>query len=344
MKWNAVIENEDWLRGQTWDMYRGSQLIATVADLLWALSVEHASLDNQVESLNHAVTLQSWKVAPQQLKDETKEFIRQFETRETRPFKGSVALTRYDEIPLYVVDRIRRQPPADCSIIPGSTPVVAFGDVRRARFATLGLNPSRIEFEERGVELDGWQRRFETTKSLRVARLIDAPDGAVFQVWQRCNNYFHGNPYRRWFDRLEDVLISLGASYFDDSACHLDLSQWATDPTWGKLPSETKKRLVSEDAEFLHTQLRSEQIEVLLLNGKGVVDTFQTVLHTQLDQVGTIKDRTVTTKMYLGAFGSVRVIGWSTNLQSSFGVTNSLRAKLARTRGRNELLTFYAQR
>ena len=34
-----------------------------------------------------------------------------------------------------------------CHVIAGSTPVVAFGDVRRARVATLGLNPSRAEFE-----------------------------------------------------------------------------------------------------------------------------------------------------------------------------------------------------
>ena len=31
-------------------------------------------------------------------------------------------------IPSYVVDRIRRCPPADCCVLPGSTPVVAFGE------------------------------------------------------------------------------------------------------------------------------------------------------------------------------------------------------------------------
>jgi hypothetical protein len=128
---------------------------------------------------------------------------------------------------------------------------------------------------------------------------------------------------------LEEVLVSVGASYFGDTACHLDLSQWATDPTWNGLPLRAKKRLVSEDAEFLLTQLRSERIALLLLNGKAVVDVFRGALEGQLEQVGTIADRSVTTKIYVGAIGNARVVGWSTNLQSSFGVTKELRAKLA---------------
>jgi hypothetical protein len=158
--------------------------------------------------------------------------------------------------------------------------------------------------------------------------LADAPDTAVLQVWQRCNDYFHGNPYG-WFNRLEEVLVAMGASYFGDTACHLDLSQWATDPTWSGLPSRAREQLISEDAEFLLTQLRSERIAFLLLNGKAVVDAFRSVLSGQLDPVGTIEDRTVTTKIYVGAFGSARVVGWSTNLQSSFGVTKDLRSQLA---------------
>ena len=118
-------------------------------------------------------------------------------------------------VPSYVAARIRRAPPADCHVLPGSTPVVAFGDPRRSAVATLGLNPSRIEFEQRGVELDGPLRRFETLRSLGVERLDDAPDVAVVRVWQRCNAYFHGNPYG-WFKRLEAVLNAVDASYFGD--------------------------------------------------------------------------------------------------------------------------------
>jgi hypothetical protein len=37
----------------------------------------------------------------------------------------------------------------------------------------------------------------------------------------------------KWFDQMEEfVLTNTGYSYFDGTACHLDLIQWATDPVW----------------------------------------------------------------------------------------------------------------
>lgn len=194
----------------------------------------------------------------------------------------------------------------------------------------MGLNPSRIEFQRNGAELDGRERRFETLRSLGVSRLDDAPEEVVRRVWERCNRYFHGNPYRRWFDRLEEVLAAVGASYYGDSACHLDLSQWATDPTWNSLPGEARARLVAEDAEFLKTQLAAEPIRVLLLNGRGVLRAFQRVLGGQLEEAGeAVSDRLVTTRIYTGTYGALAVVGWSTNLQSSVGVTNRLRSAIA---------------
>ncbi len=232
-------------------------------------------------------------------------------------------------IPSYVADRIRRPPPRDCHVLPGSTPVVAFGDPARSSVATLGLNPSRIEFQERRVELDGPLRRFETLSSLGIESLDDAPEEFIVRVWHRCNCYFHGNPYR-WFNRLEAVLKAVDASYFGDTACHLDLSQWATDPPWNGLPREVCKRLVAIDAEFLRTQLRSEPIRLLLLNGRAVLTAFQTVLGGSLvREHETVSDRSVTTQVYTGRIGAVQVIGWSTNLQSSFGVTSVFQMRLA---------------
>ncbi len=232
-------------------------------------------------------------------------------------------------IPSYIAERIRRAAPVDCCVLLGATPVVAFGNPGRSSVATHGLNPSRIEFEERGVELDGLLRRFETLNSLGVPSLGDAPDEIIDRVWHRCNGYFHGNPYR-WFDRLEEVLKAVDASYFGDTACHLDLSQWATDPTWNGLSRNARERLVADGADFLQMQLRSEPIRLLLLNGWAVLTTFQTVLGGRLvREQETVGDRSVTTQLYSGLYGNMQVIGWSTNLQSSFGVTNVLQMKLA---------------
>jgi hypothetical protein len=102
--------------------------------------------------------------------------------------------------------------------------------------------------------------------------LSRASDAAVRQVIEECNTYFQRKPYRQWFDQLGNfILKALDASYYDTSACHLDLVQWATDPTWGRLtPSNKRKQLLEADSPFLLEQLRNEKIKLLLVNGMGV--------------------------------------------------------------------------
>jgi|GEM_PF-385210 hypothetical protein len=234
-----------------------------------------------------------------------------------------------DDVPGYVAKRIRTPPPSVCRVLPGSTPVVAFGDPRHSTVATLGLNPSKREFVMNDRELDGSRRRFETLQSLGLECLDNAPDEAVARVWRRCSGYFHGNPYF-WFKQLEEMLASVSSSYFGDTACHLDLSHWATDPIWNELTPEERKRLVADDEEFLRVQLRAEPIRQLLLNGRAVVNAFQSVLGGRLEQQPpAVADGTATTRLYSGSYEGIPAIGWSTNLQSSRGVTKLLRQKLA---------------
>src|SRR5205814_429172 len=105
-----------------------------------------------------------------------------------------------------------------------------------ATVATLGLNPSRLEFvDASGRLMTGMVARFETLSSLGVSTLHTASPEILAHALQSCHSYFGRNPYRRWFDTLDDISSGLGVSYYDGSACHLDLAQWATDPTWGKL-------------------------------------------------------------------------------------------------------------
>lgn len=126
-------------------------------------------------------------------------------------------------------------------------------------------------------------------------------------------------------------MAGVGASYYDGSACHLDLVQWATDPVWGKLSPEIKQALIENDAEFLLAQLANEKIQLLLLNGKGVIDSFQEATGTSLKNLLKIPTKRASTCIFTGTMRSgVFVIGWSTNLQSSFGVTNELRGSIAK--------------
>jgi len=60
-----------------------------------------------------------------------------------------------DDVPGYVAKRIRTPPPSVCRVLPGSTPVVAFGDPRHSTVATLGLNPSKREFVMNDRNLTG---------------------------------------------------------------------------------------------------------------------------------------------------------------------------------------------
>lgn len=233
-------------------------------------------------------------------------------------------------LPTYLEERIRAPVLPSSCVVPGSTPVVAFGNARQATIATLGLNPSRVEFlGADGQELPEHRRRLETHRSLGVSDLWDAPDSLVIQVVTGCDTYFQRNPYWQWFRPLEQLLQVLGASYTSASACHLDLVQWATDPVWGKLPPPTRRSLIAADAAFLRQQLTQERVTTVLLNGRGVIDTFSAAYGVALKVVRKVTDRSVSADLVAGfALGSIQVVGWSTNLQSSFGVTRVFRERL----------------
>jgi len=231
----------------------------------------------------------------------------------------------------HVVARLRR-PPSAAYVVTGSTPVLAFGDSSNAFVATLGLNPSRQEFLDRnGRELNGTARRFETLASLGVPSLDSAPEALLQRVVYACNGYFQANPYRRWFDQLERVLKAVGASYYDGSACHLDLVQWATDPVWSKIPDPgVRDRMLEEDAAFLRHQLTTKSFRLLLINGSGVVRQFESMTGISLRPAGSVHGSSAESRLSVGQLPlGTRVIAWSVNIQSSFGVCNTLRAALA---------------
>jgi hypothetical protein len=70
-----IIDNEDWLRYRTWDLYRGHILITTVDNLLWALRVQNAPLNNQIKTLQHFMTLPAWQAAPEDLVTDVASFL-----------------------------------------------------------------------------------------------------------------------------------------------------------------------------------------------------------------------------------------------------------------------------
>jgi hypothetical protein len=156
----------------------------------------------------------------------------------------------------------------------------------------------------------------------------------IAQVLDDCNQYFHRRPYRSWFDELLPTLEVCGASYHDGTACHLDLVQWATNPKWSKLKAPVRTSLLAEDTAFLQSQLRNENIRLLLVNGNAVWRELKSAMRNNLTTDGseTIDCHADTpTRLYTGRlFGTIKVIAWSANMQSSWAhqVTDALRGEL----------------
>lgn len=192
-----------------------------------------------------------------------------------QPTRGVI---RDVDIPAVVAHRIRRPAPSGLCVVPGSLPVLSFGDPDVAVVATLSLNPSCREFQsQRGEWLLGDQRRLASLVALGVEDPRDLTDAQVAQVVADSRGYFTGpNWYKAWFHWLESLLQGSGAgSYHDGSACHLDLVQWATKPAQGELSRAVWERLVEHDRDFLRWQLRHSNVKLVLCNGASIVAQVQ---------------------------------------------------------------------
>ena len=233
-------------------------------------------------------------------------------------------------------------PPKDCGVISGSTPVVSFGDFTKSRVATIGINPSSAEFSDKSKNatcnglFPADKKRLadlETVGILSTDPLDDdtaenyLDEKGAEQIWAGCRDYFLSpNAYWKWFGDLEVVLEPLSVSYKDSSACHLDLSPWATDPVFSELKPTQQKSLLLGEADFLRWQIAKSPIELLLLNG---AQTQESIFSLDDFDLGSIEEFTYTsggsrrTSEFFTGWGpsGVQIRGWTVNLQA-LQVTN----------------------
>ncbi len=208
--------------------------------------------------------------------------------------------------------------------------MVAFGDPSRAEVATLGINPSAKEFIEGDELLAGSKRRLATLSSLCAERLDQLTNAQVAEVVADCASYFERQPYHKWFDPLDDLLRSaVGVSYYERTACHLDLIQWATNPVWGQIRDpDIRKVLLADGVRHLHAQLEQEQFNLILLNGRQVLNQVQSLRLANLDEVDCLPLGSGSCRLYTGTGDGIRWVGWSANLQSSWGVSSDFKHEL----------------
>jgi hypothetical protein len=155
-----------------------------------------------------------------------------------------------------------------------------------------------------------------------------------------CRDYFACNPYDGWFRRLDAVVSATGASYYDPAspACHLDLIPYATVRKWTDLTTRQRASLLRLAGDTLALILRRSAVRVLILNGQSVVSHFEeatgvTLARTEMAEWALARrsGAHVPGYAYQGCVdavsghqlpGTLRVLGFNHNLQSSFGVTS----------------------
>lgn len=239
-----------------------------------------------------------------------------------------------------LIDRLASPAMFGTEVIDWGAPVPSFGDLSRASVATLGLNPSNREFvDDRGEELLGSHRRFHTLNSLGLKSWLDADARHLRLILDSCRTYFLGNPYDRWFKKLDRVISGVGASYYSTSsfACHVDLIPYATARKWTELTLRQRSSLLAVAADTLALLLRDSSVRLLVLNGRSVVEQFREVSGVQLechemrewnlsrnrkpDVAGFGYTASVDTLCGVDLSNRLLVLGYNHNIQSSFGVT-----------------------
>ena len=246
-----------------------------------------------------------------------------------------------------LIAMLRKGRPVALGAIPWAPPVLAFGNPVTSKVATLGLNPSNLEFMDGdGNQLLAPYNRFESLATLEARDWNDVAKRGVCRIWESCEDYFYRNPYDQWFRRIERVLVGTGASYYTrigETACHLDLVPFATSMKWSALSANQRSELIQLGVPSLVRTIKASDIRVLVLNGSGVVKEFNKLLGTKPLKTRQMPSWSLQSGRVVGIahvgrvskLGEIAldrellVLGYNHNIQSSFGVTKDVVSRIA---------------
>lgn len=209
--------------------------------------------------------------------------------------------------------------------VPGSLPVLFFGDLPRAAVATIGINPSRQEYlSPGGIELDGAARRLETLASLGVQQRDALLTPHVNQAVRTMRAYFAPTkPAYHWFQPLARVMAGFGASFAKGEAAHLDLVQEATDPTWSRLHAADRhgaKALLDRDLPFLKWQIEAFPLRTLVCTSKMVLEHVLPMVDARIVKQGRMARLRWTVAVGRARDHDVTVVGWNIPLSRPTGL------------------------
>lgn len=256
-------------------------------------------------------------------------------------------MKQIEKTTLSLTKRLNSSMVDSANIIPWSSPIPVFGDIEKSTVATLGLNPSNREFvDTKGNELDGSMRRFHTLRSLKLKKWNDASGSHINKILESCTGYFLTNPYDAWFKKLDDIISGAGVSYYDrrSQACHLDLIPYATEKKWSCLTKCERDSLIDFAGDTLALLLRNSNIQLLILNGSGVINGMESICSTQFTRkemnewsLPRRSGSDVKGYSYTGYINDIagvelkkkiKIIGFNHNIQSSFGVTTKVKSSI----------------
>lgn len=183
-------------------------------------------------------------------------------------------------------------------ITPDSLPVISFGDFRKAKVLTVGINPSSKEFPGNPSKDRGLRRLSNKAKNgawIDLTKTDKWSDEEIMEIYASSSRYFdykgmrddHSpdwvyNPlWTEWFRFPEIALNLAGASYRNYVGtknsqsnfvlgAHVDISPWATSPAWSKILTEIQRELRSHNSAFLTNQLLSPGLEYILVLGDAM--------------------------------------------------------------------------
>jgi len=228
---------------------------------------------------------------------------------------------------------------SESTIIEWASPVFAFGDYSRAKVATIGINPSDKEFlDDSGNLLLNSKRRLHSLETLEISNWETADQRIINEIIISYKEYFKLNPYNQWFKRLDRLLSETNLSYYSElfPICHLDLVPFATSTKWGGLSTSEKKELIIISRDLFKSILRKNEFEYLILNGASVVNIFSEYFGVDYDikemTNWEIQRKSTPVKGYSyqavinipSKNNSIKILGFNHNIQSSYGISNSI--------------------